>query len=175
MLKRGWRVKIAWYSVLLLILIWVYSIRKMKLGQPILQVTAPVFVSILCVYICAYTDLLTGYVYDFVVLLGIIALLFQKSMYVNHALYLEWVLFAFVQSILFRRLYADGDVLVFILCGGILSSVGQGMLEDLLLMLCSVVVMGVHQGLRGNIKADGNLKKGIAFVPYMGMCLPFFL
>ncbi len=131
--------------------------------------------AIACVYICAMTDLKTGFVYDVVVLIGALALGWNFLLGTDAACYKEFICFSFLQYLLFRKMYGEGDVMIFIVVGGILCILGKGIFEDLLLMLLTIFLVGIHQGIKGNIKQNGNLERPVPMVPYIGIALAFFL
>lgn len=81
--------------------------------------------------------------------------------------------FIIVQFILFRRLYGIADVKAFCCCALMIFSWGGDLLVMLLHMGVAFLLLAVVQGLKGNINRLGNLKKPVAFIPYISCA--FFL
>lgn len=132
-------------------------------------------VAIACVYVSSLTDLKTGFVYDVVVLTGILVLCFSFLLGVDQNCYKDFLCFSFLQFLLFKKMYGEGDVMIFIVVAGIFCTLKKGIYEDLQLMLLTIFLMGIHQGIKGNINQKGNLKKPVPMVPYIGIALAFFL
>ncbi len=88
---------------------------------------------------------------------------------------LSLVMFLVIQIGLFMRLYGAGDGLVFMVCAIYESRFGNGLATYLLHMAAAFIVLGVVQGFRRNINRKGNLKKPVAFVPYITATVWFFL
>lgn len=74
-----------------------------------------------------------------------------------------WVL----QVYLFSRMYGKADSYAFCVCAGFTYSYGFGMRQWLLHMLLALVFMTPVQAIRRNINSRGNLKKPVAFIPYI--------
>ncbi len=85
------------------------------------------------------------------------------------------VIFTVIQLGLFMRMYGAGDGLVFLVCAIYESRFGKGLSTYLLHMAAAFAVLSVVQGFRGNINKKGNLKKPVAFVPYIAATVWFFL
>lgn len=79
----------------------------------------------------------------------------------------QFVCFLFLQNCLFGRFYGRADVYAFCACGLLESVFGIGLLGYLLHMAGAFLLLTVVQGLRHNIGADGNLKRPVAFLPYI--------
>ncbi len=88
---------------------------------------------------------------------------------------LSLVIFAVIQLGIFMRMYGAGDGLVFLVCAIYESRFGKGLSTYLLHMAAAFAALSVVQGFRHNINKKGNLKKPVAFVPYIAATVWFFL
>lgn len=79
----------------------------------------------------------------------------------------QWVLFVLLQYLLFARMYGLADCHAFCSCAVLLFVSGRGIASMLVHMLCSIVLLGLVQGVKGNVNKRGNLKKPVAFLPYI--------
>lgn len=77
------------------------------------------------------------------------------------------LLFALLQKKLFFRMYGRADCHAFTVCAAAECGIGLGMKEYLVHMLLAFLLLGVVQGLQGNIGRKGNLKEDVAFLPYI--------
>ena len=125
--------------------------------------------SVFCLGLCAMTDYKTGYVYDGIVLSGFVFALTYGLWGGGTNKVTDWIVFCILQAILFRRMYGEGDVLVFLLTGTVYFVTGRGICEDLILMLLTILLLGIHQAYKRNINHKGNLKKPVPMVPYIFM------
>lgn len=72
-----------------------------------------------------------------------------------------------LQEFFFCRFYGRADCHAFAICALVEASLGMGAMEYLLHMLLAFVCLAVVQLLRGNIHPKGNLKRPVAFLPYI--------
>jgi len=80
---------------------------------------------------------------------------------------LDLVCFGLLQRFLFARMYGRADAYAFSMCSLVWASFGGGLREDLIHMLVSVILLGLVQAIKRNVASSGNLKKPVAFVPYI--------
>lgn len=83
------------------------------------------------------------------------------------SLILEVFLFGILQFGLFSRFYGKADCFAFVCCSLVLAAYGGGLREYLLHMLLAISLLGGVQILRDNINTRGNLKRPVAFIPYI--------
>ncbi len=79
----------------------------------------------------------------------------------------ELSLFAVVQWGLFRRFYGKADVQAFLCSAYYWTSLGYGFEMDIFHMSLTFTFLALTQLLRGNVNSGGNLKKPVAFVPFI--------
>ena len=77
------------------------------------------------------------------------------------------LLYILMQEIFFERFYGRADCHAFVICALIETVLGMGMLEFLLHMLMAFGLLAVVQMPQGNINSKGNLKRPVAFLPYI--------
>lgn len=121
------------------------------------------------------TDIQTYEVYDFlpvvtaIVGLGVLCMDFHKG------LVLPLLTFIGIQSFLFIGMYGRADGYAFMVCALFESRFGQGMLTYLLHMGVAFLLLGIIQGILGNINRMGDLKHSVAFLPYIAVTVWWFL
>ena len=76
-------------------------------------------------------------------------------------------LFGLLQEKLFSGMYGKADCHAFVVCAIAGSGAGWGMKEYLMHMLLAIMLLAVAQGAKGNVGRNSNLKKGVAFLPYI--------
>lgn len=79
----------------------------------------------------------------------------------------DLLLFCLLQLCLFSKMYGMADCFAFICCGIVWTAFGGGMMTYLIQMLVAIAFLGIIQIFRRNVGKDGNLKKPVAFVPYI--------
>lgn len=79
----------------------------------------------------------------------------------------ELVLFGILQEFFFCRFYGRADSHAFVVCALMQSGMGMGLREYLIHMLLAFGGLGMVQLFRKNINGKGNLKKPVAFLPYI--------
>lgn len=77
------------------------------------------------------------------------------------------LLFSFMQEFFFERFYGKADCHAFVVCAVAECALGMGMREFLLHMLMAFGLLTVVQARQGNISSKGDLKKPVAFLPYI--------
>lgn len=82
---------------------------------------------------------------------------------------LDLVIFFCLQRFLFCRMYGKADAQAFFASALFLGAQGGGMESYLLHMAASVALLAVVQGIRCNINVRGNLKRPVAFLPYISV------
>lgn len=118
-----------------------------------------------------YQDGITKRVYRFVwwilIVAGMGMLLIEKRLTWSTVacVGMFWVL----QFLLFARKYGRADCYAFGCCSIFMAAWGGGMLLFLMHMLTAIVFLGIVQLAGGNIGKDGNLKKPVAFIPYIAV------
>lgn len=75
--------------------------------------------------------------------------------------------FGVLQQLFFCKFYGRADCHAFSCCGFYLWLQGEGLSTYLLQMLLALGLLGVVQLLRRNINSRGNLKRPVAFMPYI--------
>lgn len=116
--------------------------------------------------LCSVTDLCMQQVYDVVQLCvcgGLAIMLLCRD--ISPSFGVELIIFAFVQAIVFRRMYGEGDVMGFLICA--LSLMEEGILVWVLHMGITYILLGLVQGVKGNVGRDGNLRVPVPLFPYM--------
>ena len=116
--------------------------------------------------LCSVTDYYTKQVYDLLQLVAcmvIMTCVLQEQVATVQGA--ELLIFAFVQGVVFKNMYGEADVMGFLICA--LSMVERGIFIWTCHMGISFLLLGVLQGVKGNIGASGNLKRPVAFFPYM--------
>ncbi len=125
--------------------------------------------------VASIQDIQTCEVYDFLHLLaapaGGVLLLVQFSF----GKMISLLIFLIVQLGIFMRMYGAADGLIFLVCAIYESRFGNGLSTYLLHMAAAFVVLGIVQGFRRNINKRGNLKRPVAFVPYITATVWLFL
>lgn len=81
----------------------------------------------------------------------------------------ELALFGMMQYCLFVRAYGKADCHAFFCCGIGLAVLGGGMEEHLLMALTAFGILAGVQVTRRNVDGRGNLRKPVAFVPYVAL------
>lgn len=116
----------------------------------------------------AVTDARTCQVYTFLHLpgaaAGIFLLLREGTLY---SAVLPLAIYALLQHFLFTHMYGKADGKVFWVCALYQAAFGAGLLQFLLHMAASLFCLAAVQAVRKNIDRRGNLKKEVAFVPYI--------
>ncbi len=80
---------------------------------------------------------------------------------------LGFLLYVLLQEVFFARLYGRADCHAFVACAMVESALGMKMKEYLTHMLLAYVFLAIVQGFKQNIGRNGNLKKPVAFLPYI--------
>lgn len=124
-----------------------------------------------CMGICALTDLQNCYVYDVVVLTGILFVILMLLINGSEGKIGEWLTFSILQKVLFSKLYGEGDVLIFLLIGSLYFALGKGLFDMVVFMALAFSLLAVIQFLKGNISRSGNLKAPVPLVPYLVVIL----
>ena len=116
----------------------------------------------------SYTDYKTKYVYNFThyILVTVFSVVLLTRD-VPTRIILELFIYLAIQYFLFMKLYGRGDGIVFIVCALFFAINGKGMVTFLHHMLYTFLILGVVQGIKGNIAGNGELKKPVALVPYI--------
>lgn len=159
-------------GILLAICIWGVTIILHR-QQGLMRNTFESFIMLLYLLLCSVTDYYTQQVYDFMqlgvcILIGV-STLFGQALPARGA---ELIVFAGLQILIFRRMYGEADVMCFLICA--LSMVERGILVWTCHMGVSFLLLGIVQGVKHNIAADGNLKVPVAFFPYMAVAYMLF-
>lgn len=77
------------------------------------------------------------------------------------------VIFGILQEKLFCRMYGKADCHAFVVCAMAECAIGLGMKGYLIHMLIAIILLAVMQGIKRNVGRNGNLKKGVPFLPYI--------
>ncbi len=80
---------------------------------------------------------------------------------------MELLLFIGLQWMIFRKMYGAADVAGFMVCAVYLAAEGRSMLGYLMHMAVTFLLLGVIQGVKGNISRKGNLKRPVPLFPYI--------
>ena len=157
-LRRVWAV--AWAVVSLML--WRYGV-----GQ---GAVAGLAYGCLAVYLvlCSVMDYFLKMVCDFFHYIGLLGggLLL---LYSPPSLEAVWSLLCFVliQKVLFMKMYGPADGVAFVICAMYLTARGNTLEDFLMHMASTFVLLGVVQGYKRNISANGNLKHPVALLPYI--------
>ncbi len=121
------------------------------------------------------TDLQTYEVYDFLPVVtalvgtGVVFMDFRGSSV------LSLLIFVCLQCFIFMGMYGKADVYAFMVCAMFESRFGLGLMTYLMHMGAAFLLLGVIQGIRGNVSRRGNLKRSVAFLPYISLTVWWFL
>ncbi len=77
------------------------------------------------------------------------------------------LVFAFVQYVLFRKMYGSADVTAFLICALYLAGRNKNIEDYLFHMAACYLLLAVVQGARGNITRKGQLEKPVPLYPYI--------
>ncbi len=117
---------------------------------------------------CAVMDMQIQKVYDFLHYIGLISVgVLAIKAQPDFAIGWELILFALIQWLIFSGMYGDADVAMYMVCAAFLATEGKGLEEYLLHMLVTFALLGIVQGVKGNISRQGNLKRPVALIPYI--------
>ncbi len=143
--------------------IWYQSTVEMEMGARLAWLVIHIF--FLC---CGVTDHQTCQVYDIFQYPGILlsAYLLWNS---PHHLWVgvSLILFALLQYFVFMRMYGKGDGMVLLTAAVAEASLGYDISVYLLHMIVAYLLLGLVQGIKGNIGRKGKLARPVAFVPYI--------
>ncbi len=121
-------------------------------------------------YGCA-TDLKNKAVYNFTWWFGGLAAggLLWRSLLPGRPVTVLWYLGVYmaIQLGLFSRLYGKADCYAFCVCAIAEASLGMTLFDYLILTLLAVFLLFPIQLYRRNIAKNGNLKRPVAFLPYI--------
>lgn len=125
---------------------------------------------LLAVYliVCSVMDTVLELVSDFLHYIGLLGgclLLVSRQPIADVIVAL--ILFTGIQWLLFRKMYGPADVAAFIVCAVYLAAEGRGMESYLVHMAITFLVLGIVQGIKGNVALKGNLKHPVALFPYI--------
>lgn len=123
-------------------------------------------VSATCLSAACIMDLETCMVYNYVWWAGAVAVVVLMGV-AKRKLQGELILFIALQQLWFCRMYGRADCHAFSLCAGVEAVLGMRMQMYLVHMLLAFGLLALVQGLEGNIGRDGNLKRPVAFLPYI--------
>lgn len=117
------------------------------------------------------TDMKSQLVYNFTWWFGGLAAggLLWRSLYAGQPAAALWDLavYMILQFGLFSRMYGKADCYAFCVCAIAETALGMGFRDYLVLMLLSLSLLFPVQLLRRNIAKNGNLRKPVAFLPYI--------
>ncbi|MCM1542038.1 MAG: hypothetical protein NC121_12370 [Blautia sp.] len=117
------------------------------------------------------TDLKSQKVYNFTWWFGGLAAggLLWKSLWGGLPVTALWHLtvYAALQLGLFAHMYGKADCYAFCVCAMAEASLGMGFSDYLVLMLLALCLLFPVQLLQCNIAKNGNLKRPVAFLPYI--------
>lgn len=113
------------------------------------------------------TDCMTCEVYNFTWWIAGASGIFRLFSGGEEIMLLPLILYILLQQIFFTRLYGRGDCHAFCVCAMTECTMGISFKGYLLHMLLAIGFLAAVQALRHNIERDGNLKKPVAFLPYI--------
>ena len=126
--------------------------------------------------VATITDIQTYEVYDFLHIIGAfsgMAILIKRGVSLGN--WQGLILFIGMQIIIFGRLYGLADCMGFCVCAIYISIRNPSTLMYLFHMALAFCMLGIVQGIKRNINGRGNLKKPVAFFPYITFSIWFFL
>lgn len=88
---------------------------------------------------------------------------------------IELFIFILLQELLFSRMYGRADCHAFEACSAVLFIFGGEMMTYLLFMAAAFLLLTIIQIIKNNVGRDGNLKKPVAFIPYITCAFIAFL
>lgn len=131
----------------------------------------------ICILAATVSDIRTGQVYRFLWWIAEgCALIRIICIGIGYTLWLELAVYFLIQETLFARLYGRADVKAFETFAMMLCSGGFGIRYALYHMYFSFLLLALVQAFRRNINRKGNLKRPVAFIPYITigfLCLIF--
>lgn len=134
--------------------------------------TAALWIILWCslLYGCI-TDIKSQLVYNFTWWFGGLAAgsLLWESLCAGQPAAVLWHLAVYMvlQFGLFARMYGRADCYAFCVCAIAEASLGKGLSDHLVLMLLALFLLFPVQLLRRNIARNGNLRRPVAFLPYI--------
>lgn len=133
---------------------------------------------VLCFLAAAVMDYRTCQVYR---LFWWIALIADVLLWINRADTLDYgglpglILFCLLQQFFFCKMYGRADCHGFCVGAITLFCMGGSLWDYLMLMLCAFLLLLAVQVFRRNINRQGNLKKPVAFIPYLTSAFLLYL
>lgn len=133
-------------------------------------------VIILCYLFASYTDLRTYLVYNFTWMIAALAAVGLCILQRNRlGSLVDLGCFMLLQFKFFGKTFGKADMYAFLVGAICITSMGGGLKEDLQFMLLAYVGLGIVQLLKHNVGRNGNLKKPVAFLPYITLALFSFV
>lgn len=124
----------------------------------------------------SFVDMQTKTVYDFLHIIaglsGIILLVWECPQKEN---LIGCTLFVILQMLVFSKMYGMADCYLFSVCSLFIAAGGHGIEYCLFHMLLAICLLAVVQIKMHNVNKKGNLKQGVAFVPYIAIAIWPFL
>lgn len=145
-----------------ILLAHIVKIKCLGKGETLLMV---IFAG--CLLFACLTDVRECYVYQFVWwaagAAGGILLWFN----LQQASVLSLMVYILLQEFFFRRCYGRADCHAFAVCAVVLCALGGGMTAYWMHMLLAFACLGVVQMFAHNVTRKGQLKRAVAFLPYI--------
>jgi hypothetical protein len=126
--------------------------------------------------VAVYWDIFTHEIYDFnAFLVGGMGILRLACMRPSIESLVHLAIFTVLQMFFFSRMYGKGDVLAWIVCAIYITIGGHGLYAYFLHMLSAVILLAIVQLFRRNVNRRGNLRRPVAFLPYIAGTVWLFL
>lgn len=120
-----------------------------------------------CLLLACITDCRTCEVYQFTWWIAGIAGMIWLFISVAETDLCSLLFYCLLQELLFCKFYGKADSHAFVVCALVLYGMGGGFLDCILHMLSAFCCLTVVQILRHNVNRKGNLKRAVAFLPYI--------
>lgn len=133
----------------------------------------------------AYSDRLTNEIYDWVYFPGISACMVMMAIQKpDEGVIVDLIVFLVLQAVLFRHMYGGSDCIAFSMCAMFLALYGYGLLEQMLMMLLTLVLFTIWQGMNRNIHVSRKsirehtffkLKQPDAMIPHIALSMSIIM
>ena len=120
-----------------------------------------------CLLMACHTDCQNCMIYQYVWWTGGVAGAILILMTCFLPKLLPVLIFGILQEKIFCRMYGKADCHAIAVCAMAECAMGLSMKGYLIHMLLAIILLAVIQGIKRNVGRNGNLKKGVPFLPYI--------
>jgi len=169
--KPIWNISRKEYGILLVVSVGNAFLIGAKSQEP--QIVIGMSVVAGCFLFACITDCKSYEVYQFIWWLAVVACIiilfsgWEKREHILYATLPEILFFCLLQEFFFCRWYGRADCHAFTICALVSLENGTGLKNCLIQMLIAFGILAVRQFAHRNINRRGNLKKPVAFLPYI--------